>query len=519
MSRIVSAITALGLIAVLAASAHAQPLVHYTFDDGTATDISGNAYDGLLLADGSATAEIGSDPDRGGVLKVGGRGSQVNGPFAITTSFTLSAWIKIDQPRVGRAFFGGPGWTFRTANEGDIRHDWIEVRYPGDIFVDKFDTRSAENPQGQLDGQWHHYAFVLEEAGRLRVYFDGVPALSRDGAEKAQDYGVGIDAIFFGTENDAFVNALEGDMDELQVFNYAVAPEDIADLITSPGDPRQATDPGPADGQSDVPRDGVLNWRSGREADWHELYISTNIDAVVEGLARVDTVAISHYEYGSLDLGRTYYWKVDEINEGQNPTEWEGELWSFTTQEYVAVDDFEGYTDDIDAGQAVFQAWIDGWENDTGSVVGYFEPPFTEDVIVHDGGNSMPLTYDNTVAPWYSEAERIWPAAQNWTAGGADTLVVYVKGAAGNDPETLYVIIEASKEHTAVIAHPDRQVVRAEDWQPWRIPFSAFSTGGMYLTSIKKMVIGLGTPDNPTAGGSGLIYIDDILVGHPATEE
>jgi hypothetical protein len=28
------------------------------------------------------------------------------------------------------------------------------------------------------------------------------------------------------------------------------------------------------------------------------------------------------------------------------------------------------------------------------------------------------------------------------------------------------------------------------------------------------MVIGVGDPDNPTAGGTGLIFIDDIGYGH-----
>lgn len=516
MSRLTSAITALGLIAVLAASARAQPLIRYTFDDGTAADISGNGRHGVLLGDDSATASIVSDPVRGGVLKVGGRGIKAVGPFAITTSFTLSAWIKIDQPRVGRAFFGGPAWSFRTAGQGGDQHHWIEARYPGNTLVDVFDTRSLEKPHGQLDGQWHHYAFVLSEDGQLRVCFDGVPVLPGDGAQQAQDYGAGIDTIFFGTENGTFANALEGYMDELHVFNYAVAPEDIADLMTSPGDPREATDPDPVDGQSEVPRDGVLNWRAGREAAWHELYISTNADAVVGGLAHVDTVLASHYAYGSLDLGQTYYWKVNEIGGGQSPTVWKGQLWSFTTQEYMVVDDFEGYTDDIHKGEAIFQTWIDGWENDTGSVVGYFEPPFTETTIVHNGGNSMPLEYNNGDPPYYSEAVCLWSAAQNWAAGGADTLVLHIRGAADNDPETLYITIQDNAGRRMVVTHPDPEVVLATEWQEWRIPYSTFGGIGMQFTSIKKMVIGLGDRDNPVAGGFGLVFIDDVLVGHPA---
>jgi regulation of enolase protein 1 (concanavalin A-like superfamily) len=48
----------------------------------------------------------------------------------------------------------------------------------------------------------------------------------------------------------------------------------------------------------------------------------------------------------------------------------------------------------------------------------------------------MPLQYDNSAAPFYSEAEREFAAAQNWTDKGADTLRLYVRGKAGNLHET-----------------------------------------------------------------------------------
>jgi len=32
------------------------------------------------------------------------------------------------------------------------------------------------------------------------------------------------------------------------------------------------------------------------------------------------------------------------------------------------------------------------------------------------------------------------------------------------------------------------------------------------VTAIRKMDIGIGSPDNPQPGGSGIIYIDDIRV-------
>ena len=75
------------------------------------------------------------------------------------------------------------------------------------------------------------------------------------------------------------------------------------------------------------------------------------------------------YAPGSLNFGTTYYWKVDEVNTVTYP----GDVWSFTTQEYAAVDDFESYNDD---DKRIYDAWIDGYtDGNSGSIVGYMARP------------------------------------------------------------------------------------------------------------------------------------------------
>ena len=197
-----------------------------------------------------------------------------------------------------------------------------------------------------------------------------------------------------------------------------------------------AREPAPADGQTGLGLDVALDWRSGREAAVHEVYLGTDEQAVIEGAALIDTVTESRYNATALNLGTTYYWKVNEVNEAAVPGVWEGPVWSFSTVEYVTVEDFESYDDDIDGGTAIFQTWIDGWENNTGSTVGYLETPFAERTIVRGGRQSMPLHYDNTVSPFYSEAERSFATAQNWLGNGADRLVLHVRGNAPDFQET-----------------------------------------------------------------------------------
>ena len=192
--------------------------------------------------------------------------------------------------------------------------------------------------------------------------------------------------------------------------------------------PAHAREPQPGDGTLDVDPDTLLSWRAGRDASSHDVYFGTNPDDLpLAGSATGAAFAPSALTYGS-----TYYWRIDAVSDNV----WAGEIWSFSTQEFASIDGFESYTDDIDAGEAIFDTWLDGWVNNTGSTVGYLNAPFAEKTIVHSGGQSMPLQYDNTESPFYSEAERQFTSPQNWTGNGADALRLFVAGQAPAFVET-----------------------------------------------------------------------------------
>jgi regulation of enolase protein 1 (concanavalin A-like superfamily) len=187
--------------------------------------------------------------------------------------------------------------------------------------------------------------------------------------------------------------------------------------------PVAARAPQPANNAEGVAVDTILDWRPGREATSHQVLFGPDQAAVAAGTAPSKTVAEHGFVPGALDFGMKYYWKVDEIG----ATTYPGDLWSFTTQEYAAVDDFESYTDDL--GSAIFDAWIDGFTDGlSGSTVGNFEAPFAEQTIVHSGRQSMPFEYNNVKTPFYSEASRTFEATQNWTTNGADSLALYFRG-------------------------------------------------------------------------------------------
>ncbi len=217
---------------------------------------------------------------------------------------------------------------------------------------------------------------------------------------------------------------------------------------------------------------------------------------------------------------KTYYWRIDEIS---GADVWKGVVWSFTTANYILVDDFEDYTDDV--GRRVFQTWKDGWGfsepapgypgNGTGSTVGYAQPPFAEQNTVHSGSQSMPLGYDNSGATGkarYSETFREWASPQNWTRNNVKALTVWFYGALANDAAQLYVALEDNAGHIKVVNHPDPEATQKPGWREWNIELTQFSASGVNLAAVKKMYIGLGNRSSPTVGGTGTIFIDDIRV-------
>ncbi len=276
--------------------------------------------------------------------------------------------------------------------------------------------------------------------------------------------------------------------------------------------PLEARAPQPAQYAEGVAVDGALDWRPGREATSHQVVFGTDKAAVADGTATSKSVSAHGFAPGELDFGTTYYWKVDEVG----VTTYPGSIWSFTTQEFAAVDDFEAYTDT--EGSRIYEAWVDGWTNSTGSVVGYLQAPFAERTTVHGGKQAMPLAYDNTKTPYYSEAQRTFDTPQDWTISGADTLSLWFRGpAAGatpaNDPAGLYVVVEDKAGKTKTVTNPDPKATAVSAWTEWRIPFSDLA--GVNLAAVKKLTIGVGDKASPKAGGAGMLYVDDILFGKP----
>jgi len=149
------------------------------------------------------------------------------------------------------------------------------------------------------------------------------------------------------------------------------------------------------------------------------------------------------YDPGNLEWEATYYWRVDEINTGNPDSPWVGNVWSFTTAGFLTIDNFESY----DAGEnQIWYSWHDGLGYGTPGTADYFAgngtgaavgdettPSFTEETIVQEGSQSMPLVYNNNKQGYsnYSETEYVLDV-RNWTEGNVANLTLWFRGYPGS---------------------------------------------------------------------------------------
>jgi len=276
--------------------------------------------------------------------------------------------------------------------------------------------------------------------------------------------------------------------------------------------PVSARKPSPDSGATGVDVDVILGWKAGREAASHDVYVSADPNA----LTLAGTVTEPAFDTTSLglDLGQTYHWRVDEVNDAETTTTWQGGLWSFTTQEYRVVEDFESYNDlnpDDPESNRIFLTWIGGDDDPAnGSQVGHDTYPFAELTTVHGG--------DQSTAP-ISVATRTFDPASDWTVGAPVSLSLYIRGMGigdlkpANDGQPIYAVITDSSGQSATVSYKggDATATVGHKFEAWVIPLADLAP--VNLSSIKSIGIGVGTPGGAPSGAKGTVYVDLITLG------
>jgi hypothetical protein len=287
-----------------------------------------------------------------------------------------------------------------------------------------------------------------------------------------------------------------------------------------------ATTPSPEHGAEDLGADGlVLGWEPGAYASSRNVYFGTNWadvnDVNSSNVASYPNVDYYHVDVcscapGVLELGTTYYWRVDEVNDSCDASPWKGSVWQFTVEHFfMMVDDFESYDG---LSTPISDAWLDGSSNGTNSAI--FLGTSGSGNPVHYGNQSMAFEYHNGVdggLGYYSEIEANTTdlqAGYDWTVQGIGVLTVWFYGDADNDAnatEQMYVALEDTRGpgSYAEVRYKDTNDIKKEEWQECNIRLQDFPD--VNLASVKKIYIGFGGRINPTVpGGDGIVHFEDI---------
>ena len=408
---------------------------------------------------------------------------------------------------------------------------------PGTTYYWRIDEVNDSNPNSPWKGPIWSFSIPPKKA------YNPVPV---DGAESVPlnaqltwtpGLGAKLHTISFGDDFDTVANAVvgvpagagiydPGPLKEAKIYYWRV--DEFDGIATYQGDVwRFSTvgaiaNPNPSDGAVDITQTPLLRWTASVFASSHEIYFGTDPEAVKNATKAspeykaTKALGDETYDPGKLAWNTSYCWRVDEVNDIHPESPWKGPVWSFTTGDFAIVDDFESYTDDDAAGEAIWQSWIDGFGvDDNGAQVGYLVPSYAEQTIVHGGSQSMPLFYNNEAGVTNSEAALTLTSVRDWTEEGVVDLSLWFQGTSANAAEPLYVAVSNAAGSPAVVANADPLAATIDAWTEWRVPLQAFADQGINLGNVDKIAIGLGSKGGAAAGGAGTVYVDDIRLYRP----
>lgn len=431
------------------------------------------------------------------------------------------------------AFVGNQTLTYFVA--GFPGFPYPEGLEPGTTYYWRIDEVNPDDPNSPWRGPIWNFSVAP------RTAYNPDPA---DGAESVDPdvllswtpgFGSKLHTVYIGDDYDQVSNATGGSpqgatvykpdtLDTEKVYYWRVDEFDAVETYTgdiwSFSTPGAVGSPKPANGAVDVKMTTMLSWAASDSAASHDVYVGTSEDAVRNAdkaspeYKTNNALGAESYDPGKLEWHTTYFWRIDEVDDQGNTSK--GPLWTFTTADFIAVDDFEEYTDNDADGEAIWQNWIDGFGVDeNGAQAGYLMPPYAEQKNVHGGLQSMPLMYDNAAgAAAYSEATLTLSYPRDWTENNVSALVLWYRGTGNNAAEPLFVSVANTGGSAVTIVNDDANAALAGSWTRWVIQLQSVADQGINLTDVNTIAVGLGTREGAmtTAGGTGTVYFDDIAL-------
>jgi hypothetical protein len=333
--------------------------------------------------------------------------------------------------------------------------------------------------------------------GSIYEYKDG-PLVARtatmvdtNGNDPWEDEGVN-DEVFTSGACGVFAQNEQG-----EPAGYHCTFDDVSSVSDGPA----AVGPGPSDGATEVPVDLTLSWIEAEFAMGRELWIGKP-----GAMEKVDPAPSgTTYTPGNLELGETYEWRIDQIGPNGTVT---GHTWTFTVADYLIVDDFESYTSDAE----IRSAWIDNIDEEGVEYV----------FLATGGNNSMLFEFQNQYEPYITEVARTFIDPQDWTVRSVEELSLSFIGEHENVEHLMYLTLEDAAGQSFTVENPYRHACQSDSWRQWTMALSLFSGGGVDLTSVKKITLGMGdgTDSGQSADGDrDRIYVDQIILSSASASD
>jgi hypothetical protein len=336
--KTIQSVGAVVLLSVIATTS-AATVGYYPMEDGSGTavrDASGKGHDATIVG---TVNWVQSQPGLGTALDFPGTaGNYVRAgtwnPSESTGQLSLAAWIKwagatsAYQGIIGKADGTGTStcWqlTINSAATSEIG------------FAGGFPNWLAPAPPV---GQWEHVA-VTYDGSTATMYINGVSTGTNVGGTlgAATAATITIGARTLTSAGDA---AFKGTIDEVYIFDKALSAADVGGVMQGMfANPYKSRSPNPSNFATDVFRDTTLSWTAAQDAVSHDVYLGTDVAAVQNAtkadakgvLAAAEQADTTYDPPGHLELGRTYYWRVDEVNSAGPAHPTKGDVWSFTVE-------------------------------------------------------------------------------------------------------------------------------------------------------------------------------------------
>ena len=330
-----------------------------------------------------------------------------------------------------------------TRTDPEVNFNWGDPGGPDPaVGDDNFSCRWT----GEVEAAFTEtYTFYAAADDGVRLWVDGVQLVNAWVDQGTTEYRGTIDLVAGNTYSvvmEQYENG-SGATAYLRWSSPSTPKQIIPQAALAP--PIKASSPSPSNGATGTKMTPILSWGAGDFAASHEVYFGTDADAVANAdksspeYKGPKALGDESYDPGKLAWFTQYFWRIDEVNATNPDSPWVGNLWTFTTGDFIVVDDFEDY----DVNKPIWEYWLDGLGfgtpgtpdfnpgNGTGAAVGDdTSPSYMEESIVHSGSKSIPYFYDNNKQGYakYSESELTLTAPRDWTEEGVTELSLWFRG-------------------------------------------------------------------------------------------